>query len=210
MNNSENKHSSPEADELLKNLYQRRKQNIDFCDAAQDPLLLAKLDKRRHSTTDTPIMSFKSYLSLAATIFTIAISLIIVDAQMQSTQDSKELSLANEPYISVELHVLSSREELSINTQQKMIEVQYQDLQKAKLDDHQVRFAKVLEFNEDLALLTCDKELIKISKPVLDILFKSDQTLASKLSKGQTLALDSTYQGTILALRTYTSEKQCG
>lgn len=221
-NNNHDNNSRQNVDASLESLYQKRKLKHTSPSAVQHEILNTLA---RSTTAATPWwkINFKPYMQISAVACSVAVAFIVISIQLVNNNPPplalESADLAD--FQSVELHVLAPKAKQVASTQlsrsiaTKERKVQYQSAQnvymerQADLVIHQQGYATIVNSEEGLSLLTCDKNLLKLSQEVVDLLMSRHEKNTVDFSKGQMVALTFDDNGHIIDIRKEIKKTEC-
>jgi len=230
-NQSDKKANSQDTDDALNSLYQQRKGKHTSPSAVKQALLNTLAIKERRSKPWWK-MNLRSYTQVSAVACSIAVAFIVISLQMVNKPPSPMMLESAEladtsSFQSVELHVLApeteqlakrSMSQSDMSPQKSTAQerkVQYQSAQsvyrarQADLAVYQQAYATIVNSEDGLSLLTCDKSLLKLSKEVVDLLVLGQDKETIDFSDGKMVALAFDRNGHIIDISQQTSKTQC-
>ncbi|MFC4698704.1 hypothetical protein ACFO4O_00835 [Glaciecola siphonariae] len=165
------------------------------------------------------IESLSARIKTTATFAAVAVAILVISYH-QYVPNSSYLVQANQPamtakYTSVQVHILDS--EVAEPTSQRTFNYSKakQDMlsqQASRIDYTQI--ARVVNFEESAQLVTCNEELIEISKQALTMLLSADKASSTAqpptLLEGELMALTFSESGYILDIHRAVVGEQCG
>ena len=232
----QDKNASSASDDALSSHYQHRKAQHPS-PASVRKNVINNLVNATYAKKPWWRVNVSSYLQISAVCFTVALTFVVISMQTLNRSQSfpQTQYLALQDYVSVEIHeVVTSAESLAstksaqtqyeeslsanslsslANTEQR--QVQYKQAQsiylakQSNLRVHQQSYAMVVQSDNGLSLLTCDKHLLKLSQQVVDVLFNGLAEANIDFSKGSMLALDFDSNGHIIDITQEKSITQC-
>lgn len=222
LNHQRDNKSHQHTDASLEHLYQSRKLKHVSPNAVKHEVLNALAASEERSTPWWKI-NFKPYMQISAVACSVAVAFIVISIQVVNNKPSplalESSNLAD--FQSVELHVLAPQRKQLANTQLSRSmasterKIQYQSAQsvymerQADLVIHQQGYATIVNNEEGLSLLTCDKNLLKLSQEVVDLLMSGQEDKTIDFSKGQMLALKFDDNGHIIDIRKELTKTEC-
>lgn len=195
------------SDDDLSAKYQQRKQQYQSPTEIKTKMLAAAVEPKKAWWH----IDLGPYVQVATLCSALVIAVYVIGFQILD----KEVSLANNPnssieYQTVQLHVMES-ENLGLAQVNESNRVNYNRAyaeyvnNKLNLDIHHQTIVRVLSNTQNsdtvLQLITCDDELVNISKEVLNILIPDNSDERLSLSEGQMLALNFNSEGLIIGIR---------
>lgn len=221
-NSSQGNHHNQDIDASLASLYQKRKlKHASPTSVKQE--VLNKLTNNAEANVPWWKINLKPYLQISAVACSVAIAFIVVSVQVFNNKPSpvmlESADLAS--FQRVELHVLAPKTEqlatskLSSRSSTQERKVQYQSAQssymsrQADLVIHQQAYATIVNSEEGLSLLTCDKNLLKLSQEVVDLLMSGGESKTIDFSNGQMVALAFDRNGHIIDIRREIERTEC-
>lgn len=209
------------SDEQLSQLYLKRK----ACNKLPSSLKMdsaKRLAKKQLNKQSWWRFNFDKYTQLGAIAVTALIALLVMTPQLKLTLPFVHSIYSETPenigYSLVEFHVirnsseLKGSEELNMDTLNQEVLgdnsrlVDYLNASKTLKNQqvftqvHHQKYARVIRQNEELALLTCDKALMKISKDVLIALENMQTKFPKDLKQGQIVSITFNQNGQIISL----------
>ena len=221
-NHDRDNNSRMHTDASLESLYQNRKLKHASPNIIKQEVMNT-LATSEQVTTPWWKINFKPYMQISAVACSVAVAFIVISIQVVNNKSSSpSLASANlADFQSVELHVLAPQQKQLANTQLSRTiasderKIQYQSAQsvfmerQADLVIHQQAYATIVNSEEGLSLLTCDKNLLKLSQEVVDLLMSGQENKTIDFSNGQMVALLFDNNGHIIDIRKELTRKEC-
>lgn len=204
--------NNTEDEQVLAHLYQQRKRQHKAPNE-QQAILMARLEQLSRGPKYVKWPNVRYYTSIAASVF--AIALMVIVFSLPNSQHS--VQKYSQSFVSVELHVLedenfSPRQYASNNNYREVLYNQakqdYLASQQQQLTRRLV-YAKVLDSDTGLALLTCNNELLQISHSVVDKVLVNRNKSPITFSQGQVFELTLNNQGNIIDIEAKRTDKIC-
>lgn len=232
----QNTAASKDQDDVLSELYKRRKVTNQSPNSVKQNML-NNLASAQQLSKPWWKVNLLAYLQISAVCCTAALAFIVISLQMidKEPQLNAFQTLYLKDYQTIEIHELAQanteltgttvarleyEESLRTNplsspfkTEQR--QVQYEQAQsiylakKSNLRVHQQSYAMVVQNDGGLSLLTCDKHLLKLSQQVVDLLLSDHTGDTIDFSQGSMLALGFDSQGHIIDITQKDVKTQC-
>ena len=205
---------SDELDASLHRLYENRKQSKGVPPALKQNVM-AGIAQKTANTAPWWKQSFKQYVQISMVTASFALVALVIGLQMiGSTVNPKGAFDAQIVYQSIQIHELTAPNTTNLIASAKEQRFSYNKAysellakQKSLMLKPQTH-ARVIQFEGELQLLSCEDELIKISQDVINLFYpKGDQAI--DFSHGQMLTLRFEESGHIAEIHNYTNVKQC-
>lgn len=227
------KQNNQHDDDALAALYEKRKARFTSpSDVKQQ--VLTQLATQKPIKTPWWQMNLRPFVQISALSGTLAVAFIVISIHMMNKNavNMPLQSLALNEYQAVEVHQLAPLDDqlasaqeryenalknksLSSSTRTQERQVQYQRAQnvylarQADLVVHQQRYATIMQNEDGLDLLTCNKHLLKLSQEVVDMLLSRDDEASIDYSQGQMLSLAFDEKGHIIYISQAKSTTTC-
>ena len=217
-------------DKNLENLYTKRKQRLTSPDELQQAIY-QKLNTRSNQKQPWWKIELKQYMRASALAVCCALAFIVIHIQLTGLSDNQDIIVAQNTvnYNYITYHVLEDEINIDSNKatdqfveqkqkrreQSNQRKIEYQQASSsyfAKQNTaytHLQTYATVIQNESGLDLLTCEKELLKISQELVDIFFSDTEANEISFSQGRMVSVSFDNKGHIIELVAEEQRNHC-